>query len=185
MEHTSFAIALLANLNEVERVIALAAADEYLLLKHDELAVLAGFQKAYALRMKNRFQQVGVQLKEFAEGQKKAAEFDKQINMMRDEYDAINEKLVAYGSNLIEQKSQRKKQQSEAGVRGARVKNKGTDALKVWALDSAKQLHGSDKANAKALFKVIPDELKEASNDPERLIYEALLAARKEGKLKR
>ena len=185
MEHTSFAIALLANLDEVERGIALAAADELLWLEHGELAVFAGVQKAHALRMENRLQQLRVYLEKVAEGQKKAAEFDKQINMMRDGYDAINEKLVAYGSKLIEQKSQRKKQQSEAGVRGARLKNKGTDALKVWALDSAKKLHGSDKANAKALFKVIPDELKEASNDPERLIYEALLAARKEGKLKR
>jgi hypothetical protein len=32
---------------------------------------------------------------------------------------------------------------------------------------------------------VIPDELKEASNDAERLIYEALLAKKKEDKIKR
>ena len=185
MEHSSFAIALLADLDEAEREIALAAADEYLWLELGELAVLAGVQKVHALRMENRLQQLGVDLEKVAENQKKAAEFDEQINNMRDMHDVISEKMIAYGAKLIEQKSKHKKLQSEAGIQGARIKNKSTNALKVWAIESAKQLRGDDKANAKALFKVIPDELREASVNPERLIYETLLAARKEDKLKR
>jgi hypothetical protein len=74
---------------------------------------------------------------------------------------------------------QRKEGHSLAGKKGADRKHAGTRALTEWALAKALISSGDDKKIAKTLRGQLPDHLKKASVDPERLIYDALRAERK------
>jgi hypothetical protein len=105
MKHTSFTTALLESLDEADRVIALAEAEEYLIFEHGELAVLAGVQKANALRMENQLEQLRVDLEKFAKGQKMVAELQATRELILDAHDELTQKMIAYGAKLIEEKS--------------------------------------------------------------------------------
>lgn len=69
------------------------------------------------------------------------------------------------------------------GATGARIKHQKTDDLKSWALERSQGDSQLPKALARKLVHEIPGRLRNASNDPERLIYEALLAQRKRNRL--
>jgi hypothetical protein len=185
MEHSSFSREFLASMLEEDRVIALAEFDDCIFFKHGDLAILVGFWKAQALRSERDLAIINIEFQNFIDAQEKRAELDSKRKMIRDARDLINEQLVAYGAKLIKERSERIKALSKAGLIGVKAKNKDTDGLKSWAIEKAKKMHGTDKANAKSLFKLIPDELKDASKDPERLIYEALRVERKKTKLMR
>jgi len=72
-----------------------------------------------------------------------------------------------------------KKNRSEAGKKGGAEKNAKFDKLRQWGLTEAQKIHGSDKQIARKLVRSIPKDLAEISADPERFIYETLLAAKK------
>ena len=65
------------------------------------------------------------------------------------------------------------------GARGAEAKHAGTRALKAWALAQAATMKGADKAVARELAVALPAEFVRTSEDPERLIYDALRAQRR------
>jgi len=114
MEHSSFAIDILANMDEASRVIALEAADDYLWFQPGDIAVLAGFWKAQAFLADRHLEQVSGVLKEIDENQKKVKEFDKVRDIIREAKDEINAKLVAYGSKKIKDASNRGKAAANA-----------------------------------------------------------------------
>jgi len=64
-----------------------------------------------------------------------------------------------------------------AGTRGGRVRHKATGELKLWALQEAATMRGSDMDVARNLAKRLPTHLQGASIDAERLIYDALRTA--------
>ncbi|GER20585.1 hypothetical protein VCH24_56260 [Variovorax boronicumulans] len=64
-----------------------------------------------------------------------------------------------------------------AGRRGGAERHRATRELKQWALVQAATQKGSDIAIARRLASQVPERLRDASADPERLIYEALRAA--------
>ena len=68
---------------------------------------------------------------------------------------------------------------SRFGAVGGVVRHEGTAALKEWALNKAATMKGSDKDKARELRAQLPAEFESVSKDPERLIYDALMAARK------
>lgn len=74
--------------------------------------------------------------------------------------------------------SERKKL-SKAGKLGASAMHKDTDSLKIWALEKSKSMHGSDMDNSRKLAKQLPENLIDASEDPQRLIYDAIRKAAK------
>ena len=61
-----------------------------------------------------------------------------------------------------------------AGLHGAQSRNRPFEALKRWALEQAVGMHGAHKQIARKLSAVLPKHLADISQDPERLIYEAL-----------
>lgn len=65
---------------------------------------------------------------------------------------------------------------SRAGKAGARAKYQLTDRLKEWALSQVTPQMPASMDVARMLARRIPDDLREASKDPTRLIYEALRA---------
>lgn len=65
---------------------------------------------------------------------------------------------------------------SIAGLRGAESRKKPYEALKRWALQMAAELSGTDKKKSAILFGRLPPHLASVSDDPQRLIYETLLA---------
>ncbi len=66
-----------------------------------------------------------------------------------------------------------------AGAKGAGVKHASTRALKQWAVESSHTMRGSDRELSRALANRLPAEFVGVSEDPGRLIYDALRAARK------
>ncbi|MDD5479506.1 hypothetical protein [Rhodoferax sp.] len=68
----------------------------------------------------------------------------------------------------------RKKNLSTAGVIGANAKHRSIRELKIWALNEAKTQLVDDKKIARYLANNLPEFLKNASKDPQRLIYDAL-----------
>lgn len=79
----------------------------------------------------------------------------------------------------------RKKEAAKHGLKGARLKHSKTDELKQWALAQVQGDNRLPKELAKRLVLEIPQRLQNASNDPQRLIYETLLAERKRNRLAR
>jgi hypothetical protein len=72
-----------------------------------------------------------------------------------------------------------KQKLSEAGAKGAKVKNQLTDELKEWALERAKVMRASDRDISRKLAAQVPAHLLEVSKAPERLIYDALRTRKK------
>ena len=68
---------------------------------------------------------------------------------------------------------------SKGGKKGAQVKHQGVSRLKQWAVSEAKGARGADKEISRQLALRIPGELVAVSKDPERVIYDAIRAARK------
>ena len=66
-----------------------------------------------------------------------------------------------------------------AGKKGGTQRHQASRELKVWALAEAATLQGSDMYIARKLTQQIPSQLRDASADPERLIYDALRSTRK------
>lgn len=66
-----------------------------------------------------------------------------------------------------------------AGAKGAEAKHSKTRALKQWAVGSSHAMRGSDRDVSRALANKLPAEFAGVSDDPGRLIYDALRAARK------
>lgn len=74
------------------------------------------------------------------------------------------------------------RQQFEArrsGRRGAARRREATNALKSWAVSAAAAVRGSDVEVARRLVQVLPEHLRDVSEDPEQLIYKALRARKK------
>lgn len=67
----------------------------------------------------------------------------------------------------------------QAGKNGGTQRHQASRELKLWALAEAVSLRGSDMEIARKLVQQIPLRLRDASADPERLIYDALRSARK------
>ena len=80
------------------------------------------------------------------------------------------EALMTVSKNEIN----RKKNLSTAGVSGANVKHHVFRELKSWALNEAKTQRGDDKKIARYLANNLPESFKNASEDPQRLIYDTL-----------
>lgn len=78
----------------------------------------------------------------------------------------------------------RKAASASHGLKGARIRHTKTDELKKWALDRAQGESQQPKALSRRLVHEIPQRLRNACNDPERLIYEAILAQRKSDQLR-
>lgn len=68
---------------------------------------------------------------------------------------------------------------AKAGRGGATKRHAATRELKDWALQEASQMRGSDKGIAQKLVMRLPAHLVEASQHPERLIYDTLRAAKR------
>jgi hypothetical protein len=66
-----------------------------------------------------------------------------------------------------------------AGKKGGTQRHQASRELKLWALAKAVSLRGSDVDVARQLALQVPAQLRDASADPERLIYDALRSARK------
>lgn len=66
-----------------------------------------------------------------------------------------------------------------AGKKGGTQRHQASRELKAWALAEAATLQGSDMYIARKLTQQIPPLLRDASADPERLIYDALRSTRK------
>lgn len=75
-----------------------------------------------------------------------------------------------------EAEHQRSQLLSSAGLKGARGKHAKTNALKAWALKAAQGIKKGHKEIARELFANIPEELRDASDDPERFMYDAIRA---------
>lgn len=65
------------------------------------------------------------------------------------------------------------------GAEGARIKNSRKSALKAWALDQAASMKDDDAGIARKLELCLPPEHVGVSEDPRRLIYDALRAKRR------
>ena len=72
-----------------------------------------------------------------------------------------------------------KRERSESGKKGAQSKHQLTKKLKAWAVEKAQTLRGADMEISRQLALRIPGELVAVSRDPERVIYDAIRAARK------
>lgn len=75
--------------------------------------------------------------------------------------------------------AERKAALSEAGRQGAIVRNQQYQKLKKWALGKAAGMRGTPREISRILSGQLPEHLANASTDPQRLIYETLLASRK------
>ena len=65
------------------------------------------------------------------------------------------------------------------GKAGANVTHAPTRALKAWALAKAETMKGADRAIARELADLLPHEFIGKSDDPARLIYDALRARKR------
>ena len=92
-----------------------------------------------------------------------------------DDVDIFNLAICGVEALLLDVKNDR----STAGKKGGVQKNAPYAALKKWALKEAEKMHKADKQIAKDLANRLPEHLKDVSNDPQRLIYNTLLAKRK------
>ncbi|MFM1765892.1 MAG: hypothetical protein RIU71_1655 [Pseudomonadota bacterium] len=79
-------------------------------------------------------------------------------------------------------KRSRTAQLAKAGAAGAKSKHTPTNELKKWAEREAVNMRGADRDKARILSARIPTQLANASKNPDRLIYDHLLAI---GKRKR
>ena len=68
----------------------------------------------------------------------------------------------------------RKAMLSDAGKHGGEQRRKPYDAIKQWALRAAVDMRGSDRQKATRLAAMLPAHLADISENPERLIYDAL-----------
>ena len=68
---------------------------------------------------------------------------------------------------------------SRVGLKGAQVKHRGSSLLKEWAFARADQMKESDKKISVILAMHLPEHLKGVVENPERVIYEALLKRRR------
>lgn len=66
-----------------------------------------------------------------------------------------------------------------AGLLGGRTRAGKYEPLKIWALEKASVMRGDDKGIARRLLAELPSHLALVSDDPERLIYDALRARKK------
>ncbi len=73
--------------------------------------------------------------------------------------------------------AKKREQLAQAGLNGGDSKNAPFRRLKEWAITEAKSRTGSAKQIARQLTHRIPADLQDVSVEPERIIYEALLAA--------
>ena len=82
-------------------------------------------------------------------------------------------------TRLEEMEDSRREFLVKTGAKGGESRSKRYAELKAWALNSAKDMKGSDKDIASKLCGKVPKHLKNVSTDPERMIYETLLAQNK------
>ncbi|MDP2768557.1 MAG: hypothetical protein Q8O81_01845 [Giesbergeria sp.] len=82
------------------------------------------------------------------------------------------------GSSVFEREA-RSLKLSEGGKKGAQVKHQGISKLKQWAVSEAQGARGADKEISRQLALRIPSDFDAVSKDPERVIYDAIRAARK------
>ncbi len=82
------------------------------------------------------------------------------------------------GSSVFEREA-RSLKLSKGGKKGAQVKHQGISRLKEWAISKAQGARGADKEISRQLALDIPAEFVGVSKDPERVIYDAIRAARK------
>jgi hypothetical protein len=99
------------------------------------------------------------------------------LNIHADDVDIFKLAVCGVEALLLDVKNDR----STAGKKGGIQKNAPYAALKKWALQEAKKMHKGDKQIAKVLSNMLPAHLKDVSDDPQRLIYDALRAKRKPG----
>lgn len=83
-------------------------------------------------------------------------------------------------SSTVLEREARSRKLSQGGKRGAQVKHEGVSKLKRWAVSEAQAARGADKEISRQLARKIPVELAGVSKDPERVIYDAIRAARKD-----
>lgn len=76
----------------------------------------------------------------------------------------------------IRLQKQRRKALSQAGERGSNAKHLRSRELKLWAIEKAKQMKGSDMDIARKLSMQLPSHLGDVSVDPKRFIYDAIRA---------
>lgn len=69
------------------------------------------------------------------------------------------------------------------GLKGSKIAHRKTDELKSWAIEKCKYSKEQPKLLARKLVHEIPAHLVNASNSPERLIYETLLDYRKRNRM--
>jgi hypothetical protein len=86
---------------------------------------------------------------------------------------------TSFGYLSAQVQEKRQAMLSEAGLLGARVRNKQYQELKEWAIGKADGMRGAHKDVARKLFAQLPEHLADASKDPERLIYDALRSSAK------
>ena len=82
------------------------------------------------------------------------------------------------GSTIFEREA-RSLKLSEGGKKGAQAKHQGIFRLKNWAVESAQSERGSDVEISRRLALKMPAEFDGVSKNPDRVIYEAIRAARK------
>ena len=68
---------------------------------------------------------------------------------------------------------------AKAGARGAQIRTQKYEPIKTWAMQMAATMKADDKRIARILARQLPAHLQDVSDDPERLIYDALRASRK------
>lgn len=81
--------------------------------------------------------------------------------------------------HLREVEAQKKEASVKNGSMGGKVKNYGTNQIKAWGIEKAKNMMGRPSQIARSLTMILPKEFKGLSDDPYNLIYKALLAEQK------
>lgn len=75
-------------------------------------------------------------------------------------------------------------QRAESGGKGGKARSEKSKPLKDWAIERAKSMRGTAKEKARRLMLEVPVELANLSDDPERMMYLAILDAEKTKKKK-
>lgn len=91
--------------------------------------------------------------------------------------------IESYGQrirHLREIEAQKREASVKNGANGGNVKNYWTNQIKAWGIEKAKNMMGKPSQIARGLTMILPKEFKGLSDNPERLIYRALLAEQKQ-----
>lgn len=75
--------------------------------------------------------------------------------------------------------AENKKRYSSAGAKGGAARSKKVAPLKNWAIEKSPTMRGNAAEKARKLMQSIPVELSNTSNDPERVMREAIRAFEK------